>query len=276
MRNDNIKKIMRNEEKKMRNAECRMRNNKKNDFKFRNPQSAIRNRNGKLYGIGIGPGDPELLTLKAKKILEHSDIIFVPKAQDEGSSCARTIIEALDLQVKKIKELTFPMTGNKNVLKTYWLKAAEVIAKEVRKGKQVSFITIGDPLIYSTYIYLLRTLNENFSEIIVETIPGISAFNAAASRLQIPLVEGKERLTIIPVPKDVKKVKNSFENFDTIVLMKVGSKLDKVIKLLKEVNLLKNSVLISHVGHPNEKIIYDLSEIKDKKAGYLSIMIVKK
>ena len=231
---------------------------------------------GKLYGIGIGPGDPKLLTLRAKEILDKVDTIFSPKAKEEGTSIARSIIEASTSQPKKFVELTFPMTRDKTVLKIYWRRAAEKIAKEVSKGKEVAFVTIGDPFIYSTYIYLLKALRRDFPDIRVETIPGISAFNAAASRAEVPLVQGNERLAILPVTKDLKGLREAFREFDTVVLMKVGSKLDRIMALLKELNLLKSSVLVSHVGHPEEKIMGDFySSKKDKKGGYLSVIIVK-
>lgn len=231
---------------------------------------------GKLYGIGIGPGDPKLLTIKAKEVLNEVDIIFVPKANDDGTSCARSIIEATTSGKKDFVELTFPMTKNKKTLKTYWQKAARRIAREVRKNKNAAFVTIGDPFIFSTYVYLFKTLRQDFPDIDVETIPGISSFNAAASSVQFPLVEGNEKLAILPVTKNLKGLRETLKRFDTIVLMKVASKLDKVIHLLKEVKLIKNSVLISHVGHSNEVIIRDLSSIKDKKLGYLSVIIVKR
>ena len=173
-------------------------------------------------------------------------------------------------------ELTFPMTKDRAILNKYWRKAADIVAKEINKGKAAAFVTIGDPFIYSTYIYLLKTIQRDFPNIKVETIPGVSAFNAAASAADLALVEGNERMAIVPVTKGLKNVREALEKFDTIVLMKVGSKLRLVASLLKELNLLKNSVLISRVGHKDERIIRNLSSLRDKKAGYLSVIIVKK
>jgi len=231
---------------------------------------------GRLYGIGIGPGDPKLLTLRAKEIIDQADIIFCPKSDEDGTSWARSLIETTTSATKEFVELLFPMTRNKKVLKAYWQKAAKRIADEVAQGKQGAFITLGDPLIYSTYIYLLRTLRKEFPDIEVETIPGISAFNAAAARAQIPLVQGDERMAILPVRKDLRGLREALGAFDTVILMKVGSKLDKVTALLKELDLLKHSVLISRLGQPGEKIIHDLSPLnKIQREGYLSVVIVK-
>lgn len=231
---------------------------------------------GKLFGVGIGPGDPKLVTLKAKEILDRADIIFVPKGSEDGSSWARSIVEAVITKERDFRELTFPMTTDKLVLEKYWMNAASSIAKEVNKGKEVAFVTIGDPFIYSTYVYLLRTLRRNFPDIEVETVPGVSSFNAASSRAHFSLVEGYERLAVVPVTRDLRKLKETLVEFDTVVLMKVGSKLDKVIPLLKELGLIKKAVLISRVGHKDEKVIYNLDVLKDKKVGYLSVILVRK
>lgn len=231
---------------------------------------------GRLYGVGIGPGDPKLLTIKAKEILDSVETIFVPKANDNEASCARSIIEACVRGKKKYVELTFPMTKNKKILRSYWQKAASRIALEIRKNKDAAFVTIGDPFIYSTYIYLLKTLRSDFPDIEALTIPGISSFNAAAACAQFPLVEASEKLAVLPVKRNLEGLKEALREFDTVVLMKVGSKLKNVIRLLREMHLIRNSLLVSHAGHPEEKIIRDLSSLDDEKSGYLSVIIVRR
>lgn len=231
--------------------------------------------NGRLYGIGIGPGDPKLLTLRAQEILNEVDTIFVPKASGGGKSCARSIVEAVILEPKKFIELTFPMTTDKKKLESYWLSAAKKIVEELKRDKDTAFVTIGDPFIYSTYIYLLETLRNNFPGIKSETIPGISAFNAAAAVVGMPLVKGEEKLAILPVTKNLKGVREALKEFDTVVLMKIGLKLASVIRLLKKMGLLDSSVLVSHAGQPNEKVVRDFNSLEDKKLGYLSVVIVR-
>lgn len=231
---------------------------------------------GRLYGIGLGPGDPELLTLKAKEILNKVDTIFVPISSGAKSSSARFIVEAVLDKPKEIVELTFPMTRDKDHLLSYWESAAKEIAKEIGKGKEVAFVTIGDPFIYSTYIYLLKTLKKCFPYIKSQTIPGISSINAASAKVEVPLVEGDEKLAILPVNDNLEGLREALEGFDTVILMKIGTKLSKVTKLLEELNLLKNSVLVSQVGCSKEKIIKDLHSLKDDQLGYFSIIIVRK
>lgn len=231
---------------------------------------------GRLYGIGIGPGDPKLLTLRAKEILNKVDTIFVPRANDDERSCARSILDAASLGGKHFVEITFPMTKDKSKSNSYWLRAAKRIAEELKRERTAAFVTIGDPFIYSTYIYLLETLRKNFPNIALETIPGINAFNAAAASSGLPLVKGDERLAVLPVTKDLKGLSGVLKKFDTVVLMKVGSKLDSVIRLLKKMKLIKNAVLVSRAGQAGERIVSDLSSLKEKRSGYLSVIIVKK
>lgn len=230
---------------------------------------------GKLYGIGIGPGDPKLLTLKAKEVLEKAEVVFVPKAGDDTTSWARPIVECSIKTPKAFRELTFPMTKDRTTLNRYWERAVRIIVKEIRKGKQVAFVTIGDPFIYSTYIYLLNILRRDFPKIEVETIPGISAFNAAAAACGLSLVEGNQRMAIVPVTENLQDLRQTLEKFDTVVLMKVGAKLQKIVSLLKELDLDGHAILVSRVGHRDERIISDLTSLRGKKMGYLSVIIVK-
>lgn len=234
---------------------------------------------GILYGIGIGPGDPGLLTLKAKEVLDTVNTVFVPKAGDEARSCARSIVEAVSSRAKNFVELVFPMTKDRKRLESYWLAAARKIARELKRERLAAFVTLGDPFIYSTYIYLCQTLRKNFPDIELRTIPGISAFNAAAASSGLPLVKGNERMAVVPVTRDLRPLRKALKEFDTVVLMKIGSKLNAVIRLLKETGLIKNSVLISRAGQAGEKIIKnsELLALGSKpKLGYLSVIIVRR
>lgn len=231
---------------------------------------------GKFYGIGIGPGDPELLTLKGQAFLKKSDILFVPRSRAKEGSHALSIIKRILPKKLKIRELVFPMVKDDGVLKKYWKLNAREIANEIKKGKDCAFITIGDPFIYSTYIYLLNSLKKILPRLEHETVPGISAFQAAASRASIPLAEKDERIAIIPVPDKVESLKTTLKNFDTIILYKVASKLERLIKLLRRMKLHKKAVFASRVGLKDEYIERNLSKLGGGGLGYMSIIIVRK
>lgn len=242
---------------------------------------------GKFYGVGVGPGDPELITLKALNVLKKADIIFAPKAKMKEDSLAREIVEKLlteklvpacSKQGKDIVEIEFPMTKNVEELKERYLNSAVIILRHIREGKDAAYLTIGDPLLYSTYIYLISALKELSPEMEIETIPGIPAYSAVAAKLDYSLAEKDERICICPVPEGMEDLREIIMQNDTIVIMKVAKRLPHVINLLKEMNLLQYSIFGSHVGMDGERIINGAKEpfIVSEKEGYLSTIIVRK
>ncbi|MFQ5680938.1 MAG: precorrin-2 C(20)-methyltransferase [Candidatus Omnitrophota bacterium] len=230
---------------------------------------------GKLYGIGVGPGDPGLISIKARRILRAVDIIFTPCASGDGLSYARSIIEGIIGSSPKVVRLVFPMTRDKVRLRQGWRRAGQRIFRELNKGLSAAFVTIGDPFIYSTYIYLFDALQKDFPAVCVETVPGISSFNAAAARANVSLARGEERLAILPLPDNIEDLDGILSAFDTVVLMKLGAGIDRVINYLRRRRLLRNAILVSRVGRPDEHILRNLSFLKNKKAGYLSVIIIK-
>ncbi|MGR3220819.1 MAG: precorrin-2 C(20)-methyltransferase [Candidatus Anammoxibacter sp.] len=228
---------------------------------------------GNFYGIGIGPGDPELLTIKAVRIINEADYIFVPKASFKNESLALDIVK--DFVVgKKICEQVYPMTKDKSVLDKVWMNAAIEIAGKVKTGNKVVYLTIGDPLTFSTYIYLLQNLLKLIPGENIETIPGITSYNAAACLANLPLIESNMKLAVVPVSKDIEELRPILQSFDTIVLMKVAKKLDAVIELLEELNLADSSLFASYVGQENSFITRNLIALKGKEKGYMSVIIV--
>ena len=238
------------------------------------------NKNSKpaFYGVGVGPGDPELLTLKAAKVLNSADIIFAPKAKIKSDSLARKIIESVLKTKKEFIELEFPMTKNKEELDKRYKNSAAIILQKINSGNQVAYLTIGDPLLYSTYVYLLEALKKIAPDLAIETIPGISAFSAVAARFGYSMAEKNEKVCICPVPDDINDLKKTILDNDTIIIMKVAKKLSEIVKLLLEMGLAQNAVFGSHVGMEGEKLIkgFNHNSSFSEKEGYLSTIIVRK
>ena len=230
---------------------------------------------GNFYGIGIGPGDPELLTLKAARIIKEVDVIFVPKAGIKEESMALEIVSPL-LDGKRVVEKVFPMVKEQEKLESHWKEAALAIKEELERGNSVAFLTIGDPLTFSTYVYLLRCLRDMIPEEKIHTIPGVTSFNAAASLANLSLAQRDERIAIVPVPDDVEELRPILKGFDTVILMKVAKRLDKVINLLEEMGLAQHALFASHVGLKDSYLTRNLSELKGSGRGYMSIIIVRK
>lgn len=229
---------------------------------------------GNFYGIGIGPGDPELLTLKALRILKEVDVVFVPKAGIKEESMALEIVQPL-INGKEVIEKVFPMIKDEDRLYGFWQDAARTIKAELVKGKDVAFLTIGDSLTFSTYVYLLRCLKDMIPGENIHTVPGITSFNAAASLVNLPLAQRDEKLAVIPVSDNVEELRPVLEGFDTVVLMKVAKRLDRVIVLLEELGLADKAVFASHVGLKDTYITYDLNSLKGSGKGYMSVIIVR-
>ncbi|MHB9093975.1 MAG: precorrin-2 C(20)-methyltransferase [Eubacteriales bacterium] len=231
---------------------------------------------GKIYGIGVGPGDPELLTVKACRVLKEIDVLCVPKSKAEKDSLALSIVKGMVNREFEILELLFPMTHDKETLKRHWDMATESMAEKAREGKSLAFITIGDPMFYSTYAYVLERVKKIHQDIEIETIPGITAFAACSSFINEPLTEGDERLAIIPAAYGISAIREALEKYDNVVLMKVNRLYDEVAGLLKEMGLLGKAVYISRCGYEDQYYTTDIEGLVGKEKDYMSILIVRK
>ncbi|MDP2744195.1 MAG: precorrin-2 C(20)-methyltransferase [Dehalococcoidia bacterium] len=229
---------------------------------------------GKFYGVGIGPGSPDLLTLRAKRVLEAVKVICVPRATTGENSLARSILEKALTGAPQYLELDFPMVRDKETLRQHWDRAVERMVERLQMGEDVAFATLGDPLLYSTYNYVLSIMQQRFPQVTVETVPGLSSFSAAASLANLSLAEGEEAVAILPVPRDPGRLERVLREFDTVVLMKVAERLGMVLEVLRRLGLMEKAVLVSRAGLPGETLVRDLSSITDAKLGYLSVIIV--
>lgn len=231
----------------------------------------------KIYAIGVGPGDPELLTIKAERVLRSVSVICAPTAGTDDSSFALSIIEPLlDLSRQEVIIQVFPMRKDQSGLGEFWETAAAEVAQRIRGGSDVAFITIGDPFIYSTFLYIYRIFREKYPDIAIEVIPGVSSINAAAVAAGIPLGLGSERIAIIPAAFEEKELRKFLKEFETVVMMKVSRVFGGVYDLLKELELEKSCAFISRVGTADQEVVFDLESLLGRKLDYLSLLIVKK
>lgn len=230
----------------------------------------------KIYAVGVGPGDPELLTRKAERILREVPVICAPTANPTDSSYALSIVEQfLDRNRQEVIVQVFPMRKNQTGLEEFWEEAAAEVAERVRQGSDVAFITIGDPFLYSTFLYIYRIFRERYPDIPVEVVPGISSVSAAAIAAGMPLGLASERIAIIPAAFE-EDLRRTLSEFDTVVLMKVSRVFDGIYALLQELGLERNGAFISRVGSPEEEVVFDLGSLVGRKLDYLSLLIVKK
>jgi precorrin-2/cobalt-factor-2 C20-methyltransferase len=231
---------------------------------------------GTLYGIGVGPGDSDLITLKAVKILGTVDLVFAAGSTKNDYSLALHIVKDHLAASAEIRPLSFPMTKDRDSLNRAWEGNAREVLDALLQGRTVAFITLGDPLTYSTYGYLIRTLRKLSPDVNIETVPGITAYNAAAARVNLPLVEGCESLAIISGVSDPEAMRHVVDAADNAVILKTYRDFDVICDTLKSMELTDRSILVSKLGHEDERIEWDLSRLCGEKMPYLSLLIVKK
>ena len=227
---------------------------------------------GILYGVGVGPGDPELITLKAKKVLEKVHCIAVPKAGEKSTQLALSIISDYLNPAQEILELIFPMTSDKATLYHSWQKAAEQIIQKLDAGMDLCFVTLGDPTLYSTYMYVHKLIAQRGYR--TEIIPGITAMSAIAAKVGISLAENDETLAVVPSGTEL-DLEAIIRHHDNIVLMKVSKNYQTITKILRDSGLEAQTITASRCGLPGEQIQIGLAT-ETEKPDYFTTLIIKK
>lgn len=223
---------------------------------------------GKLYGIGVGPGDPELITLKALRLTKEADVIALPGEIPQETVAYKIMKGAYpEIDEKRLIPVVFPMTKDKEQLERCHALGTEVIKKELDAGNNVVFLTLGDPTVYSTYIYVHKRIQELGYE--TEIVCGITSFCAVSARFNSGLVEKAEPLHVIPASYQIEE---ALKLPGTKVLMKAGKKMKAVKEQIRALG--EDGMMIENCGMPDEKIYRTVDEIPDD-AGYYSLIIVK-
>ena len=229
---------------------------------------------GIFYGVGVGPGDPELLTVKAINTIKNSDIIIAPKTEKKDDSLALSIAKPYLNENTEVICQTFPMIKNFEDSPSVFEEIKNNILSFLNAGKNVTFLTLGDPMFYSTYVYIFRLLKDMNVKIV--TVPGVPSFLAISSYINKPLVYGDDILTVIPATADSKKILDALNCSDVAVLMKVYKNFDAIVDMLKTKDMTEKSVLVSRCGLNDEKIITNIEEHKSEKINYLSTILTRR
>lgn len=235
-----------------------------------------------LFIVGTGPGDPELLTMKAVNTLRTCPAIVAPKGSKGGRSTALSIVEkAVDLSAKEVFEVYFPMRKiclSKRAhpeIEAAWQDVAKKVMQLLAAGKNVAFPTLGDPAIYSTGYYLYDTICSLYPEVQVKFISGISAMSSCSASTLTPVCLGDDLLAVIPATFSEEKIRTALLDFDSVVLMKVHRVMERIHRILTETGLLDKAVYVEKAGMHDERIISDLSVLPENPH-YFSTIIVRK
>ncbi len=224
-----------------------------------------------IYSIGLGPGDPELITVKAQNILMRSDVVFVPQSDELGRSIARDIVLNY-VAAEKIRTYYFPMNNQRQELLQRYKALAQTLLEVLQTDATVTYVTMGDPTIFSTSIYITRELQLLGVE--VKHVPGISSINAATALTGIPLCQKGEDFGVYELPKTVDEVTALIHRHHSTVFMKVGKRLNILVEAVRGVTP-QSAILVQRIGLADETI-YDLTSVTPPaEAGYLSIAIIK-
>lgn len=234
------------------------------------------NAAGKFYGIGVGPGDPELITLKAARILAEVDWIFLPAPSPEGRGFAGRIVESLRLDAAKFRPVAMCMSRERAADLDAYARAAEGILAELRRGKSAAWITEGDPLFYSTFLHVWSALRKRDRGIEVEIVPGITSIQAAAACAALPVAKLDERVAVVPAAYGLHHLPELLEEFATVFLLKVSGVFDQLVDRLALLPLPLQTFYVEKVGAPEQRIVRDLTTLRGEQLPYFSLVILRR
>jgi precorrin-2/cobalt-factor-2 C20-methyltransferase len=229
---------------------------------------------GILYGISIGTGDPELITVKGLRILQSSDIVAFPAGINNRLGVAQKIIKSWLQPQQRILPLEFPYVQDEFKLQTAWSKAAQQVWQELNLGKNIAFACLGDVNFYGTFTYLAQTLARSHPEITIETVPGVCSPMAIASVLGIPLTVNQQKMAVLPALYAVQELEAALDWAEVVVLLKVSSVYAQVWQILAQRNLLASSAIVEQATFPEQKIYRDLQNHPQLDLSYFSVLLI--
>ncbi|MGD9367719.1 MAG: precorrin-2 C(20)-methyltransferase [Desulfobacteraceae bacterium] len=235
----------------------------------------MKTKSGTLYGIGVGPGDPELIPVKAVNIIGTVGIIYTAASSKNDYSLAVEIARPYIPPSAAIHAMSFPMSKDPQVKQRAWQQHARQIVETLKSGQNAAFLTLGDPLTYSTYGYIVRHILEVWPQAPVVTVPGISSFQAAAAATNTPLVEGDESLLIVSGVHGGERLRALAASVENVVCLKAYRNMQSICDTLEETGLAQGSVSVANCSRKEEKIYYDLQALANERPNYWTLIIAK-
>ena len=239
--------------------------------------SGENNGTGRFYGVGVGPGDPELLTIKAQKTLQKVAVISFTQLDDGKESYALNVVRGvLEAAKPEVLAITIPSDDETPVSPQTWTDAAAEIAGHLSQGKDVAFITEGDPMLYSEFFQVLGSVKSVVPNLEFEVIPGVSSVMAAAASSGTPLVTHGQRLTILPKVYGIDDLREAITNSDTTVLMEVDRDLQQALANLEKLGLTGKATYVRQASTSRENVVEDISKLEAEDLDYFSLLIIRR
>jgi precorrin-2/cobalt-factor-2 C20-methyltransferase len=231
----------------------------------------------KLYGVGVGPGAPDLLTVRALAVLRSVDVIALPRGSEWGESVAWSIVAPAlgDCAAEKLF-LTFPMSKDAERVAPAVARALDAIGERLVAKKSIAFATEGDPSLYSTFVYVADEARRRWPEVEIEVVPAVSSPLAVAAVTGVPLADGEERIAIVPANYGVGDLDRLLAMFDTVVLMKIGPEMPAIIAALERAHLLDRAVYVARATMAGQRIERDLRAVAGERGDCFAMVVVAK
>ncbi len=231
---------------------------------------------GMLYGVGTGPGDPELITLKALKILNEADIILTLRNErEEENSALSVIVHHLKEAVDKHREIVLPGKGRCHTFMEFWLDTAKIIQNYLEEGRKVAFAVPQDPVLFSNFSYLVDVLEGEMDDVPVEIIPGINLFSAGTGFLKIPLVMENEKLVVLQAPVSLENLSDFSKAFDAVVILKGNSKLKGTLENLEKLDLIDKTYFLVYSKQQGKFLSLEKDDLQEKETEGELLIIIK-
>jgi precorrin-2/cobalt-factor-2 C20-methyltransferase len=233
---------------------------------------------GTLYGVGVGPGAPDLITLRALDRMRRARVLALPRSSDHGASKAWEIVKPSlgDVPGQVRLFLTFPMSKDPDRLRPAWDRAFAAIGAHLEAGRDVAFATEGDPSLFSSFIYLAEEAPRRWPGLRVEVVPGVTSITAVPAVTGVPLADGQERIAIVPATYGLADLGALLAAFDTVVLMKLGGELPHIIETLVRADLLDRAVYVSRATMHDQRIERDLRAVTTERGDCFAMVVVSK
>ncbi|HTU19884.1 MAG TPA: precorrin-2 C(20)-methyltransferase [Gemmataceae bacterium] len=232
---------------------------------------------GTFWGVGVGPGDPELLTLKAARVLAEVDWIFCPAESSSGdASLAQRILSPLALPTSKFRPIPLCMSRQRGAAQRAYRRAAEAIVAELRQGRSAAWIAQGDPLFYSTFSHVRDAVCRLCADVRIEVVPGVTSVQAAAARAGVPLVRLQESMAVLPAAYGLERLPALLASCATVALLKVNSVFDALLDRLAELPEPVEIFYLEKVGTSEERLATDVLSLRGQKLPYFSLVILRR